>query len=81
VLEEDRTREACLEHGGDEIGLTVRLNSGTGTDTLEGFLADSAGGTLSFENIDIDHAFVHHARTQLEATVHTYPIRGTLQID
>jgi hypothetical protein len=59
--------------------LTVRLNSGTGT--LERFLADSAGGTLSFENIDIDQAFVHHARTQLEATVQAYPVRGTLQID
>jgi hypothetical protein len=61
ALDEDPTGEARLEHGGDEIGLTVRLNSGTGT--LKGFLADSAGGTLSFENVDIDHAFVHHART------------------
>jgi hypothetical protein len=59
--------------------LTIRLNSGTGT--LKGFLADSAGGTLSFENIDINQAIVHHARTQLEATLQTYPVRGTLQID
>ena len=43
-----------FEHGADEIGLTVRLNSGTGT--LEGFLADSAGATLSLKHIDVDQA-------------------------
>jgi hypothetical protein len=79
ALDEDRTGQASLEHGADEIGLTVRLNSGTGT--LNGFLANSAGSTLSFENVGIDHTFVHHARTQLEATVQAYPVRGTLQID
>jgi hypothetical protein len=80
ALDQGRDGTATFEHGADEIGMTVRLNSGTGT--LEGFLADSAsGGRLSFENIDIDQAFVHHARTQLDVTVEAYPVRGTLQID
>jgi hypothetical protein len=80
ALDQGRARTATFEHGDDEIGLTVRLNSGTGT--LEGFLADSASHCrLSFENIDIDHAFVHHAHTQLDVTVEAYPVRGALQID
>ena len=57
--------------------MTISLNSGT----LEGFLADNTAGRLSFENLDIDQAFVHHARAQLEATVQAYPVRGTLQPD
>jgi hypothetical protein len=79
ALDQDRSGQASLEHGADEIDVTIRLSSGTGT--LEGFLADSAGGRLSFENIDIDQAFVHDACTQLEATAQAYPVRGTLHID
>jgi hypothetical protein len=75
----DRAGRATFEHGADEIGLTVCLDSGKGT--LEGFLADSAGGRLSFEDIEIDHAFIHHARTALEDLVKAYPVRGSLQID
>jgi hypothetical protein len=78
-LERHRSGRATFAHGADEIGLTVRLNSGTGT--LDGFLADSTGGRLSFENIDIDHASVHEACAQVEEIVEAYPVRGTLQID
>ena len=42
--------------------------------TLEGFLADSAGGRLSVENIDIDQAFVHHAGIS-SAQAATRPVR------
>jgi hypothetical protein len=77
-LDRDHAGRATFEHGADEIGLTVCLDSGKGT--LEGFLADSAGGRLSFEDIEIDHVFIHHARTALEDLVDAYPARGSLQI-
>jgi hypothetical protein len=79
TLDRDRTGQATFEHAAEEIGLTLRLDSGKGT--LEGFLADSVGGRLSFENVEIDHAFVHHARTELEALAAAYPVRGSLPID
>jgi hypothetical protein len=79
TLDRDRTDRATFEHGAEDIGLTLCLDSGTGT--LEGFLADTAGSRLSFEDIEIDHAFVHHARTELEDLVGAYPVRGSLQID
>ena len=41
TLDRDRTGPATFEHGAEEIGLTLCLDSGT--DTLEGFLADTAG--------------------------------------
>lgn len=44
--------QASFEHEADEIGVTVRLNCGTGT--LEGFPRRQHGGRLSFENIHID---------------------------
>lgn len=77
-LDRDHAGRATFEHGAHEIGLTVCLDSGKGT--LEGFLADSAGGRLSFEDIEIDHAFINHARTALEDLVEAYPVRGSLQI-
>jgi hypothetical protein len=81
TLDRDRTGRATFEHGAEAIGLTLCLDSGTGTGTLEGFLADTAGGRLSFDNIEIDHAFAHHARTEVDDLVGTYPVRGSLQID
>jgi hypothetical protein len=81
TLDRDRGGRATFEHGAEEVGLTLCLDSGTGTGALEGFLADSAGGRLSFEDIAIDHAFVHHARTELEDLSAAYPVRGSLQID
>jgi hypothetical protein len=79
ALDRHRTRQATFQHGAEEISLTVRLNSGTGT--LDGFLADGAGGRLSFENIDIDQAFVHEACAQVEQIAEAYPVRGALRID
>ena len=79
TLDRDRTGQATFQHGTDEIGLTLCLDSGKGT--LEGFLADSAGCRLSFENIKIDRAFVHHTRTELEGLAGAYPVRGILEID
>jgi hypothetical protein len=29
----------------------------------------------------LDHAFVHHAHTELEDLLGAYPVRGSLQID
>jgi hypothetical protein len=80
TLDRDRTGRATFEHRAEEIGLTLSLDSGTGT--LEGFIADPAGDSrLSFENIEIDHAFVHHARTGLEDLVGAYPVRSSCEID
>ena len=79
TLDRDRTGRATFQHGTDEVGLTLCLDSGTGT--LEGFLADNASGRLSAKNVAIDHAFVHHARAELEDLLGAYPVRGTLQID
>jgi hypothetical protein len=76
-LDRDRAGQATFEHEAGEIGLTVRLNSGTGT--LDGFLAEGAGGRLSFENIDIDQAFVHEACAQVEQIAEAYPVHGALR--
>ena len=46
--------------------------SHTGAGILEGFLADSTAGRLSFEQIDIDQAFVHHAQEQLDEIVNAF---------
>jgi hypothetical protein len=79
VLERHRTGQATLEHGAEEIGLTVRLNSDTGT--LDGFLADNTAGRLSFENVGIDRAFVGDALAQFAAIVEAFPVRGDITAD
>ncbi len=76
ALDRDPTGQATLEHSAQEIGLTIRLDAGNGT--LDGFLADSTAGRLSFENIDIDPAFVGQTLEQLDAIINAFPARGTL---
>lgn len=56
VLNEKLAGTAALEHTEEQVGLTVCLNAGKGA--VEGFLADSTAGRLSFENIEIDQSCV-----------------------
>ncbi|MGZ6638448.1 MAG: WapI family immunity protein [Solirubrobacteraceae bacterium] len=76
ALDRDSTGQATLDHSAEELGLTIRLLAGNGT--LEGFLADSTAGRLSFENIDIDRAFIRRALDQLQPILDTFPARGTV---
>lgn len=76
VLNEKLAGTAALEHTEAQVGLTVRLNAGKGT--VEGFLADSTAGRLSFENIEIDQSCVRQWLAQLDEIVEAFPVRGGL---
>lgn len=83
ALEHAHDGEATLgnpdEHSGDQFGLTIQLKDGNGT--LDGFLTDSTSARLSFEQIDIDRAFVHDALAQLAAIADAFPARGDITAD
>lgn len=76
VLDEKLAGTATLEHTEEQVGLTVRLNAGKGT--LEGFLADSTAGRLSFENIEIDQSSIRRWLGQFDEIVEAFPVRGGL---
>jgi hypothetical protein len=76
VLDEKLAGTAALEHTEEQVGLTVRMNAGKAT--LEGFLADSTAGRLSFENIEIDQPCVRRWLEQLDEIVEAFPVRGGL---
>jgi hypothetical protein len=56
--------------------LTVRMNAGKAT--VEGFLADSTAGRLSFENIEIDQSCVRRWLEQFDEIVEAFPVGGGL---
>ncbi len=76
VLDEKFAGTATLEHAEEQVGLTVVLDAGKGT--VEGFLADSTSGRLSFENIEIDQSCVRRWLGQLDEIVEAFPVRGGL---
>jgi hypothetical protein len=83
ALEHAHDGEATLgepnEQSGDQFGLTIRLKNGNVT--LDGFLTDSTTARLSFEQIDIDRAFVHDALAQFAAIAEAFPVRGDITAD
>ena len=76
VLDEKLAGTAALEHTEEQVGLTVRMNAGKRT--VEGFLADSTAGRLSFENIEIDQSCVRRWLEQFDEIVEAFPVRGGL---
>jgi len=83
TLEHTHDGEATLgnpdEDSGDQFGLTIRLKNDNGT--LDGFLTDSTTARLSFEQIDIDRAFVQDALAQFAAIAEAFPDRGDITAD
>jgi hypothetical protein len=60
------------EQSGDEFGLRIRRSEHQRA-MLEGFLAEDLAARLTFELIDIDQAFIHHALAHFAAIVEAFP--------
>lgn len=79
TLEHAQHGEATLgdpdEQSGDEFGLRIHRSDHHGA-MLDGFLAETLAARLTFEQIDIDQAFIHDTLAQLAAIVDKYPVRG-----
>lgn len=54
--------------------MTVRMSAGKGT--VEGFVADSTAGRLSFENMEIDQSCVRRWLEQFDEIVEAFPVRA-----
>jgi hypothetical protein len=76
VLDEKLAGTATLEHTEEQVVLEVRLNAGKGA--LEGFLADSTAGRLSFENIEVDQSCVPPVAGAVRRDRQGFPVRGGL---
>jgi hypothetical protein len=82
ALAHEQTGQATLgsEEPGEALSLTVELSEGKGT--LQGSLATTdATRRLSFEDIDIDHAFVRDTLTGLQEITDAFPVRGDPHAD
>jgi hypothetical protein len=83
ALAHKRTGQATLasEEPGETLCLTIELSEG-GKGTLQGSLATTdATKRLTFQDIDIDHAFVHDALTGFEEILGAFPVRGDPHAD
>jgi hypothetical protein len=83
ALAHDQTGQATLgsEEPGETLCLTVELSEG-GKGTLRGSLATTdATRRLTFQDIDIDHAFVHDALASFEDILDAFPVRGDPHAD
>ncbi len=80
VLAHDQTGQATLgrpdEQYGETLCLTIELSE-DGKGTIAGSLATTdATRRLSFEDIDIDQAFVHDTLASFEEILDAFPVRG-----
>jgi len=83
ALAHEQTGQATLrsEEPGETLYLTIELSEG-GKGTLQGSLTTTdATKRLTFQDIDIDHAFVHDALTGLQEITNAFPVRGDPQAD
>ncbi len=82
ALAHEQTGQATLasEEPGETLCLTITLSEGKGT--IQGSLATTdATRRLTFQDIDIDHAFVHDALTSLQEITSALPVRGDPHAD
>ena len=83
ALAHEQTGQATLgsEEPGETLCLTMELSEG-GKGTLQGSLATTdATRRLTFQDIDIDHAFIHDALASFEEILETFPVRGDPHAD
>ncbi len=83
ALARERSGQAILgdadEESGDEFGLTITLNDGTGT--LKGFVGNQAGARLRFGPIDIEQPFAAATLTLIDEILKAFPVRGDITAD
>jgi len=84
VLANERTGQATLgrpdEQFGETLCLTVKLDDGKGT--IAGSLATTdTTRRMSFEDIDIDQAFIHDALASFDEILGAFPVRGDPHAD
>jgi hypothetical protein len=82
ALAHEQTGVARLggEDPGETLCLTIKLSEGKGT--LQGSLAtNDTTRRLSFEDIDIDQAFVHDTLACFEEILGAFPVRGDPHAD
>jgi hypothetical protein len=82
ALAHEQTGQATLasEDPGEALSLTIELSQGKGT--LQGSLATiDATKRLSFQDIDVDQAFVRDTLTGLQEILDTFPVRGDPHAD
>ena len=78
ALAHEQTGQATLGSGepGETLCLTIKLSEG-GKGTLQGSLATTdATRRLTFQDVDIDHAFVRDALACLQEILGAFPVRG-----
>ncbi len=83
ALAHERTGQATLgsEDPGETLNLTIELSDG-GKGTLRGSLATTdTTRRLTFQDIDVDHAFVHDALASLQEITDAFPVRGDPHAD
>jgi hypothetical protein len=84
TLAHDQTGQATLgrpdEQHGETLCLTIKLGQGNGT--IAGSLAtNDTTRRLIFDDIDIDHAFIHDALASFEEILGVFPVRGDPHAD
>jgi hypothetical protein len=82
ALAHEQTGQATLgsEDPGEALCLTMKLSKGKGT--LQGYLATTdTTRRLSFQDIDIDHAFVRDTLASLQEITDAFPVRGDPHAD
>lgn len=83
ALAHEQTGQATLgsEEPGETLSLTIELSE-AGKGTIQGSLATTdATKRLTFQDIDIDHAFVHDTLTGLQEITDAFPVRGDPHAD
>jgi hypothetical protein len=73
-LARESTGEAYFEHLEEQVGITLRLNAGTGM--LSVVVREHVGPELRFQDDGIGETAIRSALAELEAVVAAFPVRG-----
>src|SRR5438093_2752259 len=74
ALVETLNGEAALSHVEEEVGCTIKLNSGVGE--LEAFVRDHTAAELRVTEVRTDQSYLQRSLEDMNALVKSFPVRG-----